>query len=158
MSHSLTVRHEGSSVEGVKMSARDDAVHSYGKMGYNCSQAIIHGYADAVRMYEDTALAAVGHLGGGGKDGICGAIRSAQFIARFIQCGDQNEALDCTTYDDEIRDMAREFAERIGADACRVIKGRDGGKLIASCHQCVAVAVDILDKYLTRHGYANRLR
>ncbi len=111
--------------------------------GHNCCQAVLCAFSDELNMSTET-LDKIGAGFGGGMgclEGTCGALVGA------------NIALGLKTFEGRpiLRDSASllsEFNSKCGSTICKVLKGRDTGKVLCECDDCVRNAVEILEKKL----------
>ncbi len=111
--------------------------------GHNCCQAVLCAFSDELNMPTET-LDKIGAGFGGGMgclEGTCGALVGA------------NIALGLKTFESRpiLRDSASllsEFNNKCGSTICKVLKGRDTGKVLCECDDCVRNAVEILEKKL----------
>lgn len=106
--------------------------------GYNCAQAVIAVYADELGIDLETARALGAGFGAGmGTMGAtCGALCGAQIVLGIKNKGKP------------IMGMARRlysgFLEACGATICVDLKGVATGRMLCSCDDCVANAVEIV--------------
>ena len=119
------------------MEKRDLAVQ-YKRSGYNCAQAVIAAYADELGIDLETARALGAGFGAGmGTMGAtCGALCGAQTVLGLKNKG--------TPVMSKARKLYSEFSQRCGATICAELKGVATGRVVCSCDDCVANAVDIL--------------
>ena len=110
----------------------------YKAKGYNCAQAVLAAFpeiagdkAEALR-----ALASGFAVGMGTMETTCGALIGAVMLAGL---GSEGRGTVQTA-----RAMYRDFEERCGATICRELKGRDTGKPLCPCPECVKNAVRVL--------------
>ena len=107
--------------------------------GYNCCQAVLCAFADRTPYTEEQlcSLGAAFGVGMGGMEGTCGALVGAQLLLGIIK-GDEPVMRDA-------KQMHKTFTETCGASLCKDLKGRDTGKVLCSCDDCVRCAVDIIE-------------
>ncbi len=108
--------------------------------GYNCCQAVLCAFADKTPYTEEqlVSLGAAFGVGMGGMEGTCGALIGAQMLLG-IRNGERPVLR-------EARAMHRAFTERCGASLCKDLKGRDTGRVVCSCDDCVRCAVDLAEQ------------
>jgi hypothetical protein len=106
--------------------------------GYNCCQAVLCAFQDLTPYTEEQlyALGAAFGAGMGGMEGTCGALVGAELLLGIV--GDGAPVMR------DARAMHRAFTEACGASLCRDLKGRDTGKVLCSCDDCVRTAVDLV--------------
>ena len=107
----------------------------------NCCQAVLCAFADEVGQEDMKKLGSAFGLGMGDMEGTCGALVAAQML------------LGLKTYDGKpivrkARTVSEMFRTMIGAEICKEIKGRDTGKILCSCEDCVRNAVTIAESKL----------
>ncbi|MBR1730987.1 MAG: C_GCAxxG_C_C family protein [Ruminococcus sp.] len=112
----------------------------YKHNGCNCCQAVIAAYCDELGINLEAAkrLGAAFGLGMGNMQGDCGALCGAQIV------------LGLTSYNgfpigSKARQLFTEFERRCGAVVCADLKGVNTGKMLCSCDDCVANAVEALE-------------
>jgi len=113
--------------------------------GYNCCQAVLCAFADEMPYSEEQlfALGASFGVGMGGMEGTCGALVGAELLLGVNGGGDRPVMR-------EARAMQRAFSEICGASLCKDLKGRDTGKALCSCDDCVRCAVDLIEPVLKK--------
>ncbi len=109
--------------------------------GYNCCQAVLCAYKDELSLSEEDLkkMGAAFGVGMGCMEATCGALCGAQMIQGI------------KTYEGKpiLRDaasIAQKFNTLCGATTCKDLKGRDTGKVICECDDCVRNAVQILEE------------
>ena len=121
--------------------------------GFNCSQAILSTYCEALGLNRETALKLACGLGAGmGRlQETCGAVSGA-YLVIGLKCGNDKEK----TYA-LVREFARRFEARNKTTNCRALLGVDlmlGDKAAASqrvrevCPAAVRDAAEILESIL----------
>lgn len=119
-------------------------------MGYNCAQAIVCTYADLFGVDEQTAYKMSEAFGFGmGMMEVCGALTGGLMLA-----GLQNSAgvetpgsTKAATYKID-RMLGEAFSEATGSLLCSELKGRDTGKPLCSCDDCIRHAARIIEEKL----------
>ena len=111
--------------------------------GCNCCQAVILAFAD--RLGTDTnegmALGSAFGMGMGCTKATCGALIGAGVVLGKLESGSKPVG-------QRARTLLNEFESRCGAVRCADLKGVGTGKVLCSCDDCVANAVEILEKML----------
>lgn len=107
----------------------------------NCCQAVLCAFADEAGQEDMKKLGSAFGLGMGDMEGTCGALIAAQML------------LGLKTYDGKpivrkARAVSEMFRTMTGAEICKEIKGRDTGKILCSCEDCVRNAVTIAESKL----------
>ncbi len=112
--------------------------------GYNCCQAVLGAFEDKTPYTEEQlcALGAAFGVGMGGMEGTCGALVGAELLLGII--GDGAPVMR------DARTLHRAFTETCGASLCKDLKGRDTGKVLCSCDDCVRAAVDLVEAFAER--------
>ncbi|MBP3889229.1 MAG: C_GCAxxG_C_C family protein [Cellulosilyticum sp.] len=123
------------------------------KKGYNCSQAVVCAYCDALGIREEDAFRMAEGFGGGmGRLGeTCGAVTGMYMILSLINSkGDLDNPRETKmqTYQ-SIQALAKEFEAKNKSTICRELKGETGGPVLRSCIGCVEDAAALLDAYLS---------
>ncbi len=103
--------------------------------GCNCCQAVVMALSDQTDLAPETLkLIAAGFGGGvGTMEATCGALVGAAMIA-----GLRTEGAATVRH---TRQIAELFRQKCGAETCKELKGRDTGKVLSSCDDCVRNAV-----------------
>lgn len=109
--------------------------------GYNCCQSVLLSCADLTDLSEETlARLGAGFLGGmaTGK-GTCGALVGAQMIMGLKEFkGKQLPG--------NARDLCQKFEGHCGAVICGVIKGKETGKALCSCDDCIRCGAEMIEE------------
>ncbi len=107
--------------------------------GYNCCQAVLGAFADKTPYTEEQllALGAAFGAGMGGMEGTCGALIGAEMLLGMIKDG--------APVMRDARMLHRAFTETCGASLCKDLKGRETGRAVCSCDDCVRCAVDLIE-------------
>ncbi len=111
--------------------------------GCNCCQAVILAFADrlGIDMNEGMALGSAFGMGMGCTKATCGALIGAGIVLGKLEYGTKPVT-------QRARTLLNEFESRCGAVRCADLKGVGTGKVLCSCDDCVANAVEILEKML----------
>lgn len=105
------------------------------KRKYNCCQAALLALKDQTGL-DDAQIMQLGSgfgSGMGNMEGTCGALVGAGMAAGF-----KLKEQSATRY---TRQISEKFCERCGAVLCKDLKGRDTGKVLCACDDCVRNAV-----------------
>ncbi len=117
------------------------------RKGYNCAQSVICAFADKTDLDEQLLfrLTEGMGLGMGGMEGTCGAIAAAAVLSGLKGSTGNLEAPDSKgrTYKDSRACLAA-FKEKNGSVICRDLKGVETGRVLRSCDDCIADAVEII--------------
>ena len=122
-----------------------DKAIEYFKGGCCCSQAVVSAFAD--KLGEDSEqLKEASVMYRGGKKVICGAAMGARAVANYMN--GVNDKDDPAKNDPKTLALTsliqQRFKEKIGADHCREIKGKN----LRSCIGCVEDAASILEQLI----------
>ncbi len=106
------------------------AMQIHGK-GNNCCQSVAGACADLVDMSEEDLLKIGAGFGGGMgcMEATCGALVGAVMIAGLMKDGKKAVPV--------ARQILKRFEEKCGAITCKDLKGRDTGKVLCPCDECV---------------------
>lgn len=109
----------------------------------NCCQSVLLAFAGLVGLPpEDLKKLGAGFGGGMGcMEGTCGALCGAEMILGLVKAGSGPVRGDAAA-------LHRAFTAKCGSSICKEIKGRDTGKVLCSCPDCVRNAADILEAAL----------
>ncbi len=108
---------------------------------HNCTQAIVHTYADVAGIDEELSM----HVGGafaagmGNMEGTCGALVGAGIILGLVS-RDRVKAMK------QMRRVMDKFQERNGATQCKHLKGVGALCPLRKCPDCVADAAEFLEQ------------
>lgn len=107
----------------------------YKHNGYNCCQAVVKAFSDLIDVDEDTMnkIASGFAVGMGCMEATCGSLIGAVILSGLI--------LDGRGTVPAARDILRQFEKMSGATICKDLKGRDTGKALCDCDDCVRNAV-----------------
>ena len=120
---------------------RKELAAGYKLGGYNCTQAILKAFEPELGLDEETLmkLATGFGVGMGTMEGTCGALIGSQIVLGLAKPG-------FTLRD--AKQVAKAFAEKCGAYACKDIKGKKIGVVLCSCEDCVRTAVELAEERL----------
>jgi C_GCAxxG_C_C family probable redox protein len=107
----------------------------YKHTGYNCCQAVVKTLAHLTNTDEQT-LTNIGSAFGAGMgcmEATCGALVGAAIVAGLVREG--KGSVICT------REILNKFENYCGATLCKDLKGRDTGKVLCPCDDCVRNAI-----------------
>ncbi len=106
--------------------------------GCNCSQAVTAACEDLVDVDPATLMKMTSGfaVGMGCMEATCGSLIGAVIIAGIMK-----EGKGTVPY---ARTMLQEFQHKCGSTVCKELKGRDTGKVICECDDCVRNAVRVL--------------
>lgn len=109
----------------------------------NCAQAVITTYCDKCGLDEEMAMSAgrAFAVGMGNMEGTCGALIGAGVVLGYVH-KDKAKCMQC------MRQIMEKFQERNGATQCKLLKGRDTGKVLRECPLCVADAAEFLEEMI----------
>ncbi len=113
--------------------AEQAAALKQGKL--NCCQAVLYSLADQTGLDAQTLVDLGSGFGSGmgNMEGSCGALVGA-VAALGLACREKSTTA-------KARKLQESFRARCGATLCRELKGRDTGKILCSCEDCVRNAV-----------------
>ena len=128
------------------------------RQGYSCSQAVLAASSDVVGIDRETLLRLAAGFGGGIADmrDVCGAVSAMVMAADLLYArgapdGNQRAEEDYP----RLRALADGFRQANGSIVCRELLGMDGAKRARPagkiCHDMVADAARLLDRYLEAH-------
>lgn len=106
------------------------------KSHHNCCQCSLAALGDLTGMSGgDLYKLGAGFAGGmGDANGVCGAL-----VGAVMALGGATNAKG-TVF--KARELSQKFKEKCGAIICRELKGIDTGKMLCSCDDCIANAVE----------------
>ena len=122
--------------EGTRMTTEERAeLGAELKKKCNCCQAVLLALADQTGLSEEQLMKLGSGFGSGmgNMEGTCGALVGAGMAAGF-KIGQKST----TPY---TRQISESFRDRCGAVLCKDLKGRDTGKVLCACDECVRNAV-----------------
>ena len=119
--------------------------------GYNCAQAVACTYCDLVVVDEEIMFKMTEGFGAGmgNMESVCGAVSGACALA-----GMKNSTGNLDRPDSKGRTykLSKEIQERFRSQNCSIIckelKGRDTGKVLRSCPDCIMDAARIAEEVL----------
>ena len=112
---------------------------------HNCTQAILHTYADVAGISEEAAMNIAGAFGGGMgcMEGTCGALVGAGLVLGLAN-KDKIKSMK------QMRQVMTKFQERNGATQCKLLKGVGTKVMLRECPDCVADAAEFLEEELNQ--------
>lgn len=110
--------------------------------GYNCCQAVTSVMADLVKVDESTLTKITSGFGTGMgcMEGTCGSLVGAIIVAGLLKNGKGTVKT--------AAELHKKFEEYCGASICKDLKGKETGKVLCSCDDCVRNAVRVLEENL----------
>ena len=104
------------------------------KQSMNCCQAVLCALADQTGLSQEqlTALGSGFGIGMGNSESTCGALVGAAMVAGMRQKSGTVRTS---------RQLSERFCADCGATLCKDLKGRDTGKVLCACEDCVRNAV-----------------
>ena len=104
------------------------------KQSMNCCQAVLCALADQTGLSQEqlTALGSGFGIGMGNMEATCGALVGAAMAAGLRQKSSTVRTS---------RQLSERFCADCGAMLCKDLKGRDTGKVLCACEDCVRNAV-----------------
>lgn len=137
-----TVIIEETTRKGLFFMTKSDLAVQFKHSGYNCAQAVVAAFAEDLGINLETARALGAGFGAGmGTMGAtCGALCGAQIVLGLHKKGQRVMGT--------ARSLYSAFLDRCGATVCMDLKGVATGRVICSCDDCVANAVQILEERL----------
>ena len=117
-----------------KMERAEKAVE-YKHKGFNCCQAVTAACDDLVDLSSEKLMEITSGFasGMGCMEATCGALNGAVMIGGLMKNGKGTVS--------SAKNMLRSFEEKSGATICKDLKGRDTGRVICECDDCVRNAV-----------------
>ena len=122
------------------MNRKEYAVEKFRK-DCNCCQAVLCAFADEAGEEEMKKLGAAFGLGMGNMEGTCGSLVAAEMLLGLKRYEGKSLLK-------QARAVSEMFKLYTGATLCKDIKGRDTGKVLCSCEDCVRNAVTICESGL----------
>lgn len=115
--------------------------------GYNCCQAVLCAFADKTPYTEEQLLAigAAFGVGMGGMEGTCGALVGAELLLGIVKSEERPVMRDA-------RMLHQAFTDACGASLCKDLKGRDTGRVLCPCDDCVRRAVDLIETIIEKEN------
>lgn len=119
--------------------------------GYNCAQAVACTYCDLVGVDEETMFRLTEALGAGmgNMEGTCGAVSGACVLAGMKNSSGNLEKPDSkgNTYK-LAREIMNEFQEQNSSVICKDLKGKETGRVLRACPDCIRDAARIAEEVL----------
>ena len=111
------------------------------RQGCNCCQAVLLAYADIMQMDSEELMAPGASFGAGMgcMKATCGALVGAGMVLGIANAGKGRTGM-------KAKALLNDFEEKCGATICGELKGIKTGKVLCPCDQCVANAVEALEK------------
>ncbi|MGM9518251.1 MAG: C-GCAxxG-C-C family protein [Acidaminococcus sp.] len=117
--------------------------YKHAKVHNNCAQSVLLAFQDKLGKSTEE-LRALGDsfgLGMGGMEATCGALTGAAMVVGLLNHSDKPSKQIMNT-------ILHEFRDQAGATLCKDLKGRDTGKMLCPCDDCIRIAVRELEKHL----------
>lgn len=117
--------------------------------GYNCAQALACTYCDLVGMDEETMFRMTEGLGVGmgNMEGTCGAVSGACILAGMVKSTGNLDVPDSKAASGRLaRQIIEHFEERNSTVTCKDLKGKETGKMLRSCPDCIRDAAEFVEK------------
>ena len=107
--------------------------------GCNCCQAVLCAFAEEVGLSEAQLkqLGACFGAGMGCMEGTCGALVAAEMLTGLKKYAGRPLMADAKA-------LHQAFTEKCGASICKDLKGRDTGKVLCECDDCVRNAANLI--------------
>lgn len=121
------------------------------KKGCNCAQAVACTFCEEFGIDEKEMFRIAEGFGlGMGIMEMCGALSGMSMIIGLDNSQGSPEEGSVTKGDTykKIREYVARFKEKNGSYICRELKGVETGKVLCSCQQCIADAVELTEEYL----------
>ena len=108
--------------------------------GCNCCQAVLCAFAENSGLAESQLrqLGAGFGAGMGCMEATCGALVGAQILLGLKKYSGKPVLADA-------RSLYQAFEKKCGASICRVLKGKDTGKVLCECDDCVRIAAGLIE-------------
>ena len=109
--------------------------------GLNCAQAVLCAFAEELGMEVEQLkkLGASFGVGMGCMEATCGALIAAEMILGLEKYEGKPILRDASA-------MFRRFNDMCKGTICKDLKGRDTGKVLCECDDCVRCAVKIIEE------------
>lgn len=114
--------------------------------GCNCAQSVACSFANECGISEEILMkTAEGFgLGGGGMQGMCGALSGALMIAGLKYADGNIEAPRSKKHTYAIaKQICADFKSRCGSLICAELKGAESGKPLIPCPVCIEIGVQL---------------
>ncbi len=110
---------------------------------HNCTQAILHTYADIAGIDEESSMNIANAFGAGmgNMEGTCGGLVGAGIVLGLVS-KDRAKAMR------QMRQVMTRFQQRNGATQCKMLKGVGTNVVLRECPDCVADAAEFLEEQL----------
>lgn len=134
-----------------KMSAKTEYAVKLHKNGCNCAQAVACIFCKEFGIVEQEMFRIAEGFGlGMGVMEMCGALSGMAMIIGLDNSKGNVEEGSKTKGDTykKIKMYVQKFKEKNGSCICRELKGVETGKVLCSCPQCIADAVELTEEYL----------
>lgn len=120
--------------------------------GYNCSEAVVRAFRDAMQLdISDEALRMASGFGGGiGHAGcVCGALSGGIMVLGMIQGRDNKEQTKEPIYTSS-REFHELFQEKFGATCCRILNPHsfDSKEHLRNCIKITGKTAEMLSEYI----------
>lgn len=133
------------------MSTKTEKAIQLHKNGCNCAQAVACTFCKELGIDEQEMFKIAEGFGlGMNVMEMCGALSGMAMIIGLTNSKgnlDEGSQSKGDTYK-KIRTYVQKFKEKNGSCICRELKGVETGKVLCSCPQCVADAVELTEEYL----------
>ncbi len=133
------------------MSKRAEKAVELHKKGYNCAQSVACSFCQEFGVDQETMFRISEGFGFGmGMMEMCGTVSGMCMVIGLdnsIGNPEKGKITKADTYK-KVREYAAKFKEKNGSFCCRELKGVESGKMLASCDQCIADAVELTEQYL----------
>lgn len=109
----------------------------------NCAQSVLLAFQNQLGKSAEE-LKALGDsfgTGMGGMEATCGALTGAAIVLGLLNHSGKPAKL-------IMNDILRTFRDQAGATLCKDLKGRDTGKMLCACDDCIRIAARELEKHL----------
>lgn len=127
-----------------KLDRAEQAVaHHHAPIHNSCAQSVLLAFQDKLGKSTEE-LRALGDglgLGMGGMEATCGALTGAAIVVGLLNHSDKPSKM-------IMNDILHAFREQAGATLCKDLKGRDTGKVLCACDDCIRIAVREVEKHL----------
>lgn len=133
------------------MSTKTEYAVQLHKNGCNCAQAVACTFCKKFGIEEQEMFRIAEGFGlGMGVMEMCGALSGMAMIIGLDNSKGNVEEGSKTKGDTykKIKMYVQKFKEKNGSCICRELKGVDTGKVLCSCPQCIADAVELTEEYL----------
>ncbi len=124
------------------MAKRSDQIAALRAQGCNCCQVVLRAFEDQVDVSREALMRFGAGFGGGMgcMEATCGALVGAGMAAGWLTSGRGTARVSAQ--------VLTKFRSKCGATLCKDLKGRDTGKVLCPCDDCVRNAVAALSETL----------